>query len=340
MLRCLKQVQFDVLCGVPYTALPIATIMSAETKVPMVMRRKEAKAYGTKQTIEGVFRKDQTCLVVEDLVTSGISVFETVVPLQEVGLKVHDVVVLVDRQQGGRQNLQKRGLNLHAVFTISDILTVLRNANRLDEKLHEKVLQFIRDSQVSVQPSGAGVVQSKPDARSAAAMTYGERAALCQNAVARTLLSLMHRKQTNLCVSADVSTCAELLRLADAVGPFICLLKTHVDILPDFSDAFLKKLIELAKKHGFLIFEDRKFADIGNTVSLQYGAGVYRIASWADIVNAHILPGPGIIDGLKQVCYSNSSVKILSTEISTDRRCGCRLPQNLPLLVDCSCWHR
>ncbi|CDF90219.1 Orotidine 5'-phosphate decarboxylase [Zygosaccharomyces bailii ISA1307] len=131
--------------------------------------------------------------------------------------------------------------------------------------------------------------------------TYHDRAAKHASPLASKLLELMHEKQTNLCASLDVDTTTELLRLVDILGPYICLVKTHVDILSDFSmDGTVKPLKELAAKHKFLIFEDRKFADIGNTVKLQYSSGVYQISQWADITNAHGVTGPGIVQGLKQ----------------------------------------
>ncbi|SCW02670.1 LAFE_0F11738g1_1 [Lachancea fermentati] len=132
-------------------------------------------------------------------------------------------------------------------------------------------------------------------------LSYKQRAEVHPSPVASKLLKLMHEKETNLCASLDVGSTKELLDLVEVLGPHICLLKTHVDILPDFSmEGTVKPLKELAQKYNFLIFEDRKFADIGNTVKLQYSSGVHRIAEWADITNAHGVTGPGIVQGLKQ----------------------------------------
>lgn len=82
--------------------------------------------------------------------------------------------------------------------------------------------------------------------------------------LATYLLRLIHLKRTNLCVSADVTTTNELLALAEDVGDHICVLKTHADIISDFNDKTIRGLNEISRRKQFIIFEDRKFGDIGS----------------------------------------------------------------------------
>ncbi len=128
------------------------------------------------------------------------------------------------------------------------------------------------------------------------------------------LFAIMQKKQSNLAVAADVRTQKELLDLVDQIGPEICILKTHMDIIDDFDWQLIEQLKERAKQYNFLICEDRKFADIGATVQAQYMGGVHRIADWADIIIVHAIAGEPIIDALK-TCKQDCAI-LLVAELS------------------------
>jgi orotate phosphoribosyltransferase len=145
----IQTLDFDFLCGVPYTALPITTALSIIYRKPMVMRRKEAKEYGTKKIIEGAYTQGQRCLIIEDLITTGLSIFETIDPLEKEGLQVEDVAVLIDREQGGQKKLSQHGYRLHAVFTMTELLDHLSKSGLIDHSTTISVREFIIQNQAT-----------------------------------------------------------------------------------------------------------------------------------------------------------------------------------------------
>ncbi|KAM8934060.1 uridine 5'-monophosphate synthase [Pelodytes ibericus] len=286
--------QYDSVCGVPYTALPFATIICCKHLIPMLIRRKEAKDYGTKRIVEGTINPGENCLIIEDVVTSGSSVLETAEVLRREGLLVTDAIVLVDRDQGGRERLAEHGIRLHSIFTLTQFMEILHTLKAVDAEAVQRVRVFIEENQVPAQGSA-------PAPKESATLSYSSRALLPGiHPLASRLFTIMEKKKTNLCLSADVTVSAELLKIAVELGPSICMLKTHVDILSDFTPDIASQLRAIADQQNFILFEDRKFADIGNTVKHQYEGGIYRISSWSDVVNAHAVPGPGVVQGLRE----------------------------------------
>jgi uridine monophosphate synthetase len=138
-----ERLSFDLLCGVPYTALPIATAISLEHDLPMVLRRKEAKDYGTKKIIEGVFKTKDVCLIIEDVVTSGTSILETARALEKEGLIVEDALVILNREQGGKEHLKNKGIFLHSLISIFDLLKVLFAEKKISKETFQNVNAFL-----------------------------------------------------------------------------------------------------------------------------------------------------------------------------------------------------
>jgi uridine monophosphate synthetase len=139
-----QDLKFDLICGVPYTAIPLATALSLRLDRPQVLKRKEAKAHGLKKMIEGVFEPGQSCLLIEDIVTSGSSILETIRGIEEAGLKVTDAICIIDREQGAKENLKKHGYQLHPLFTLSQILENLQHTSKIAKEKVIEIKSFIK----------------------------------------------------------------------------------------------------------------------------------------------------------------------------------------------------
>ncbi|UYV64274.1 UMPS [Cordylochernes scorpioides] len=303
-----NKVEYDIICGVPYTALPIATTISTTKDVPMVMTRKEAKSYGTKKMIEGDYKEGQKCLIIEDVVTSGSSILETVEHLTKAGLKVTDAIVVLDREQGGEQNLKNHDINLHSVLKLSQAIEYLKNKGIIDNTLMSQIDDFLSKNKN---------VQIKEKPKPIEIKSLSERINYSKHPLVKKLLKMMEIKKSNLCISLDVTSSKELLHLADELGPYVVMIKIHVDILEDYTPDLGPGLKKLAEKHNFLIFEDRKLSDIGTILQRQVTGGCYKILDWADIVTVHPIPGTGVLKALKQAIGEQEKGCLAVAEMSS-----------------------
>jgi uridine monophosphate synthetase len=142
-LPILRNLVFDRLAALPYAALPIATAISLQGGWPMIYPRKETKDYGTRAAIEGAFLPGEQVVVIDDLATTGGSKFEAIQKLTEAGLRVRDVVVLIDRQSGAAGALQEGGFRMHAVFTLTRLLDYWGAVSKIPAEKITEVHRFL-----------------------------------------------------------------------------------------------------------------------------------------------------------------------------------------------------
>jgi uridine monophosphate synthetase len=139
----LRGLQFDRLAGIPYAALPIATAIALEIDRPLIYPRREVKDYGTQAPIEGDFVAGETIVVIDDLATTGGSKLDVIQKIEAVGLKVRDIVVLIDRGQGADALLAEAGYRLHAVVTLPELLEEWLRAGSVTRAQYDEVKSFL-----------------------------------------------------------------------------------------------------------------------------------------------------------------------------------------------------
>jgi len=139
-----RELAFDRIAAIPYAGLPIGTALAMELDWPLVYPRREVKEHGTRRAIEGTFQSGETVLLVDDLITRGDSKLEAIALLEAAGLTVRDVLVLIDREQGGAQDLAQHGYQLHAALRLTDVIHTLRESDQITPTQHAEVLRYLR----------------------------------------------------------------------------------------------------------------------------------------------------------------------------------------------------
>ncbi|MHA1839833.1 MAG: orotate phosphoribosyltransferase [Candidatus Ranarchaeia archaeon] len=135
---------FDAVAGIPTAGISFATRIAQRLNKPLLYVRTKPKGHGRKQMIEGNVVPGQELLLVDDLITDGGSKLFAVQSARESDMKVENIVVLLDRLQGGKDKLAQNSVSLHAACTILDILSILRSKNKISVHQEEMITRYVQ----------------------------------------------------------------------------------------------------------------------------------------------------------------------------------------------------
>ncbi len=140
--------RIDKLASIELKGALILPLVGCRADIPCIVVRKEEKAYGVTGRIAGAdVTKGDNILFFDDVVSEGLSKIEGIRPLQELGGNVRHLMVVVNREQGGRENLERSGYEVHALVKVSDIVDSLSKAKSISEDQASAVLNYIQMQQ-------------------------------------------------------------------------------------------------------------------------------------------------------------------------------------------------
>jgi orotate phosphoribosyltransferase len=141
--------KIDKILGVPTAGVPFATVVSQKLGLPLIYYRQARKEHGVRKKVEGILERNDRVLVIDDLITTGESVIEAAEVVRDQGGVVNELVVLLDREQGGKERLRASRIEPHVLFQISDAMHWLHNVGLVEDKVYETVRKYIQEESKS-----------------------------------------------------------------------------------------------------------------------------------------------------------------------------------------------
>src|SRR3989338_5592171 len=146
LVKAIKKLKPDVVAGAETAGIPLATAISLKTKIPMIYVRKKPKTYGTMELVEGILKKGQKVILVDDMATNAFSKLNFIQGIRQAGGIVNDVVIVLDREQGGADALAKENVKLHSLITLKEQLNYMKDNNLIDDSKYNETLNYLEQN--------------------------------------------------------------------------------------------------------------------------------------------------------------------------------------------------
>jgi orotate phosphoribosyltransferase len=148
--------RIDKILGVPTAGVPFATVVSQKLGIPLIYYRQARKEHGVRKKVEGILDRNDRVLIVDDLITTGDSVIEAAEVVRDQGGVVNEMVVLLDREQGGEENLRKSRIEPHLLFKISDAMNWLHSVHLISDDIYRALTSYLEEEKKASIETAAG----------------------------------------------------------------------------------------------------------------------------------------------------------------------------------------
>jgi len=136
--------KFERVAGIPVAGIPFASVITHGLKRPFLYIRKGAALQGRERRIEGIIAPGDRVLLIDDLITTGLSLLKATKAVRAESGVISDAVVLLDRQEGGKEKLAQNGVNVHALLDITEVAKTLQELGAIDDEQFRTILKQVK----------------------------------------------------------------------------------------------------------------------------------------------------------------------------------------------------
>jgi uridine monophosphate synthetase len=134
------------LAGIPEAGIPLATAVGYEANRPLIQPRAKVKDHGMGKSIEGDWKAGDKVAIIDDLVTKGDSKIESLEVFKACDLKVVGFYLLLDREMGGKELVEKAGYSMDIAMTMSEVFSILAKAGKITTAQCEQMIRFMHQN--------------------------------------------------------------------------------------------------------------------------------------------------------------------------------------------------
>ncbi len=145
-LKDVKKTKFKRIAGIPTAGIPFASVLAFLLHKPFIYIRKDTKSHGRERRVEGILHPGDSILLIDDLITSGKNLLSAAEAIRSEGGIVDDALILIDREEGGREALARAGIHLHYLINITDVARTLFKMEIITKEQMMDILKQVKES--------------------------------------------------------------------------------------------------------------------------------------------------------------------------------------------------